>query len=302
MFKSLKDHDDIKEQLNKIFLTQNDSDLIDLINKLEKSNEKYKNSLTGKNAVTLNALLYINNPNKYISCISLDHRSQIMKTFGLGNFEQYKSYGEKIIKSNSEIIYGFREKFGINITPRALSVFFYSPVKYSETSEYSDYPGIRSLWLKQGAVEQYEQQEVEGEQLIERTEFSLEKHLEDFLVSNWENTELGKKFELIEEEGDIVSPQYLTDVGKIDLLVRDKETKQFIVIELKKGQTSDDTIGQLARYMGWIKENLAGNKDVRGIIIASTEDKRLNSALKVIPNCELLLYRVNFSLEKPKMK
>ena len=36
---------------------------------------------------------------------------------------------------------------------------------------------------------------------------------------------------------------------------RYKNNKNYVVIELKKNQTSDDTVGQLARYMGWIKEH-----------------------------------------------
>ncbi len=38
--------------------------------------------------------------------------------------------------------------------------------------------------------------------------FYMEKQLEDFIIHNWENTELGKKYELIVEEGDLISQQY----------------------------------------------------------------------------------------------
>ena len=71
------------------------------------------------------------------------------------------------------------------------------------------------------------------------------------------------------------------------------------MIELKKNQTSDDTVGQLARYMGWIKEH---KKDfsVRGIIVAGQFDKKLNYAMKVVPNIEVFLYQVNFSLKEYK--
>ena len=82
--------------------------------------------------------------------------------------------------------------------------------------------------------------------------FYMEKQLEDFLILNWENTELGKKYELIVEEGELISQQFRTDIGPIDILARDKRTGTYVVIELKKNQTSDDTVGQLARYMGWI--------------------------------------------------
>lgn len=124
--------------------------------------------------------------------------------------------------------------------------------------------------------------------------FYMEKQLEDFIIHNWNNTELGKKYDLIIEEGELLSQQYRTDIGPIDILAIDKATKDFVVIELKRNQTSDDTIGQLARYMGWVKEKKGTN--VKGVIIAGTYDKKLDYALKVVPNTEVFLYEVSFKL------
>jgi len=129
--------------------------------------------------------------------------------------------------------------------------------------------------------------------------FYMEKQLEDFIISNWEKTEFGQKYDLIYEDGELLSQQFKTDIGPIDILAIDKNNKNYVVIELKKNQTSDDTIGQLARYMGWIKEH---KKDfaVRGIIVAGQFDKKLNYAMKVVPNIEVFLYQVNFSLKEYK--
>ena len=125
--------------------------------------------------------------------------------------------------------------------------------------------------------------------------FYMEKQLEDFIINNWDKTELGKKYDLIIEEGELVSQQYKTDIGQMDILAKDKKTQGFVVIELKKGETSDDTIGQLTRYMGWIKAK-KGDGNVRGIIIAAEYDKKLEYALKVLPNIEVFLYKVDFKL------
>jgi hypothetical protein len=51
--------------------------------------------------------------------------------------------------------------------------------------------------------------------------------------------------------------QYPTPIGNIDLLAIDKKNKEFVVIELKKGRSSDAVIGQILRYMGWVKDKLA---------------------------------------------
>jgi restriction system protein len=121
------------------------------------------------------------------------------------------------------------------------------------------------------------------------------------LVGNWETTVLGKKYSLIySQDGELLSQQFKTDIGKIDLLVMEKNTDNYVVIELKRNQTSDDTVGQILRYMGWVKEKLAYDKLVKGIIICYSKDDKLFYALKTVPNIDLLLYRINFSLVEAK--
>ena len=48
--------------------------------------------------------------------------------------------------------------------------------------------------------------------------FAMEKHLEDFLVQNWAQTELGRSFDIYEEDGECVGQQYPTDTGPVDIL------------------------------------------------------------------------------------
>ena len=130
--------------------------------------------------------------------------------------------------------------------------------------------------------------------------FYMEKQLEDFIISNWDNTELGKKYDLIYENGDLISKQYKTDIGIIDILAKDKINKNHVVIELKRNQTSDDTFGQLTRYMGWVKRHLKDD-NVKGIIIAGKYDKKLDYALEYAPfDTEVFIYNVSFSLNEFK--
>ena len=131
------------------------------------------------------------------------------------------------------------------------------------------------------------------------TVFALEKHLEDFLVQNWKHTELGKKYDIFEEEGELVGQQYPSDTGPIDILAISKNKKELLVVELKKGRISDIVIGQLQRYMGYVKEELA-EKDqvVSGVIIALEDDIRLRRALAVTQNIDFYTYKVNFKLLK----
>lgn len=82
-------------------------------------------------------------------------------------------------------------------------------------------------------------------------------------------------------------------------MAKDKITKSHVVIELKKNQTSDDTIGQLARYMGWIKKNKKDD-NVKGVIVAGQFDNKLDHARIMLANTEVFLYVVNFQLKEYK--
>jgi hypothetical protein len=138
----------------------------------------------------------------------------------------------------------------------------------------------------------------EGQETVEPS-FALEKHLEDFIVKNWNSTDLGKDYDIYEEDGEVVGKQYQTETGPLDILAISKDKKEFLVIELKKGRASDQVIGQLKRYMGYIKSKLAVNDEiVKGCIIALKEDSNLKYALMASPDVEFYKYQVNFSLVK----
>lgn len=129
--------------------------------------------------------------------------------------------------------------------------------------------------------------------------FALEKHLEDFLVQNWTQTELGKHYDIYEEDGERVGQQYPTDTGPLDILAVSKDKKTLLVVELKKGRASDMVIGQALRYMGYVQEELAEDSQaVRGVIIALEDDQRIRRALKMTPNIEFYRYQISFKLVK----
>jgi restriction system protein len=129
--------------------------------------------------------------------------------------------------------------------------------------------------------------------------FALEKHLEDFLIANWKQTELGKNYDIYEEDGQQLGKQYPTDTGFMDILAISKDKKELLVVELKKGRASDNVVGQIQRYMGYALEELAENgQTVKGVIIALEDDNRIRRALAVAPNIEFYRYQVSFKLFK----
>jgi len=138
--------------------------------------------------------------------------------------------------------------------------------------------------------------EVSEHEIINKTEFYMEKYLEEFIVSNFK-TIFPKNLKLYEDEEGNVSNQYMTDIGRIDILAQDINTKSFVVIELKKGKESDTVVGQTLRYMGWVKENLAqNNEEVKGLIICKDGDTKLKYAISMVKNISIKYYSIDFKL------
>ncbi|MBN1393319.1 MAG: DUF91 domain-containing protein [Sedimentisphaerales bacterium] len=84
--------------------------------------------------------------------------------------------------------------------------------------------------------------------------------------------------------------QFSTDVSNIDLLMLDQNSN-YTVVELKKGKTEDDVVGQTLRYMGWVKENLSKTKFVRGVIVVGKGEitNKLEMAIKGLQTSQHLI-------------
>ncbi|MDD9999773.1 MAG: endonuclease NucS [Rhodospirillaceae bacterium] len=131
---------------------------------------------------------------------------------------------------------------------------------------------------------------------LREVEFTLEYQLRDFLAQNLETISVdGKKLRLFVDDRDKDGVEYPTDVGPIDILAVD-EIGAFVVFELKRARSPDRAIGQLSRYMGWVKHTIGKGKDVRGVIVAKTISRNLRYAVTVIPDVSLFEYEVRFTL------
>ncbi len=87
-------------------------------------------------------------------------------------------------------------------------------------------------------------------------------------------------------------------VGQIDLLFQDEERGDFLVMELKRTEdTSDSAVGQIARYMGWVGENIAQGNKVRGLLVVRSASEELRYAVKAIRDCRLATYDLVFKFK-----
>jgi endonuclease len=126
--------------------------------------------------------------------------------------------------------------------------------------------------------------------------FSLEYQLRDFIASNLNTIVIdGKRLQLFVDPTGRDGIEFPSAVGPIDILAVD-DRNSFYVFELKRANSPDRAIGQLARYMGWIRQTIGRNRDVFGVIVAKSISENLRYAASIVPNIHLFEYEVDFHL------
>jgi len=127
--------------------------------------------------------------------------------------------------------------------------------------------------------------------------FDLESQLRDFLAQNLTAIPVeGRTVHLYVDPTGRDGTEYPTDVGRIDILAVD-DAGAFVVFELKRARSPDHTIGQLVRYMGWVKQTIGKGQKVRGVIVAKVISDSLRYGISVIPDVSLFEYEVSFKLK-----
>jgi hypothetical protein len=123
-------------------------------------------------------------------------------------------------------------------------------------------------------------------------EFAFERDLRNYLSKNLSAIEPGLTIYQDEEFSGIEFP-----VGGrfIDILAVDARGS-YVVIELKVSRGYDRVVGQILRYMAWVKNHIASDKPVRGIIVANDVSEDLHLAASLISGLELFEYSISMKL------
>lgn len=155
------------------------------------------------------------------------------------------------------------------------------------------YPG--SPVAETAGIPEGEDEEPLPEPAATGSEFAYEADLRDYLAKNLGKLEAGLR--LYEDEG-ITGIEFPVGGRFIDILATDSKGS-FVVVELKVSRGYDRVIGQLMRYVAWIKKNLAEpNQNVRGIIVAREISEDLQLACSLVPGIELFEYELSLSLKR----
>jgi len=116
-------------------------------------------------------------------------------------------------------------------------------------------------------------------------------------LGNWNMVNWGRPLSLWQGTDETSGHQLSTPIGRLDLLCVDTSADALVVVELKRGRPADRVIGQVARYMGWVRMHLATNsQSVEGIVVAHERDDRLRYAAAAVPGLTILTYHVTFQL------
>lgn len=148
-------------------------------------------------------------------------------------------------------------------------------------------------------IRQVINEDIESDNIIDENNsflFPIEANLRDFLIQNLQTVKQ-HKLKLYSDSNNREGKEYPTGVGPIDILAID-DKGNFIVFELKLSRGVDKALGQLLRYMGWIKKNLANDKEVKGIIVANKMDEKIKYAVSMTPDVTLYEYEMKFELSK----
>jgi endonuclease len=125
-------------------------------------------------------------------------------------------------------------------------------------------------------------------------EFAYERDLRDYLARNLHLLEPSLK--LYADEG-ITGIEFPVGGRFIDILGVDGKG-DYVVIELKVSRGYDRVVGQLLRYMSWIRKNQADvNQTVRGVIVAKTITEDLLLACAEVPLVRLYEYTLSIQVK-----
>lgn len=236
----------------------------------------------GKGIAT--AILHVAYPDKYGVWNSTSEGALVQLGIYPG-FERGVSLGTRYARLN-DLLLRFAQELSVNLWTLDALWWLVSQDEDSPTES----PHADLMEIAPGSV---------GVTVVPGHQFALERHLHDFLIQNWERLPIGQEWVVYSEQGDdLAGYEYACPVGRIDILAKHRREPRWLVVELKRAHTCDSTVGQITRYIGWVRHHLAGEgEEVHGLILVRSDDDALQYAVSAVPNLSVQCYEVEFRLK-----
>ena len=261
---------------------------------------------------------YKNEIISYKKCLEIDPFFQYaMNNLGYA-YEKSKNYEQALSFYRQSIESGKDGKFPYYNTFRVLKKL----KKYDEAIEFwevnkkrflpsfqKDVDKLREMKNKniQQTIQDDIEEEIEIEAVPEQTRqvnknktpekiFSAESRLEDEIeiqINNGLHFFPNLPLKMYDNNDGYGRQYIIPGIGRIDILAVNISNNDFYVIELKRGYGDDEIVGQVSRYMGWVKRNLAtNNQNVYGIICVAQASEKLKYAAEANPNISIFNYSI----------
>lgn len=238
--------------------------------------QEAKNTIDGMGKATLSAILLLAYPDRY--GVWNNRSEEALKQLDIWpTFERGMSFGEKYARVN-DILHELSTELDI------------------------DHWDLDAL-LGYVVANEEALRESPSDADADTGEFVKERHLQQYLVNHWETIHLSQEWEIYSDSEDPdAGVEFSTGVGRPDLLLTHKSNSRVCVVELKKSDTSDKAVGQLLRYIGWVRENLdqleavESDATVEGRLIVREPTTKLEYALSAVSDVTLHQYEVDFTL------
>jgi len=246
--------------------------------------DKVVGSIKGMGKAIATAILFIACPDRY-GIWNRTSQSGMIKLGVWPSFDRGESFGRQYIRVN-QILLQLRDALKTDLW--TLDYVWWWALANEE-------------FLTQTPVPDIAPGVADGPLAPSNQRFGLERHLHEFLRDNWNHLDIGKQWAMYAEDGDDEAGyEYVCPVGRIDILAKHRADGKWLVVELKRGPSSDQAVGQALRYMGWVQQHLAQpGEEVRGLIISHDADDSIRYAVSAVPSIELRLYEVEFRLKAP---
>ena len=126
---------------------------------------------------------------------------------------------------------------------------------------------------------------------VPNNERDLQNHIYNSIIAG-ENV-FGRNLKLFEQ-----GIEYrCKGVGRIDILCEDKDTNEFVIIELKNDNSGKEVVDQIFKYITFVEKNIANGRGVRGVIGITNAKQELIDEVKNNHSSKLQLLQLNLSFK-----